>query len=293
MRIRPMTLDDIPAAERLSAVAFHDLDLRTQPPGFPPPELRSPDRAQAWVRRLRHLVEHDAPGCWVAEDDEGRIVGQSIATVREGLWGLSNYGVLPDLQARGIGKQLLEASLAYGDPTGPGIICASPDPRATRRYRLAGFAMHPAMMVHGTVDRQSLPALPDVRAGSAEDVDLLDAIDRKVRGAGHGPDFPVMMEQFGLKVLESGGSRGYAFHLADGSPYLLAATDVEAAQAVLWACLAESSGEEPVEFDNLTAPQQWAVDVGLAAGLAVHARGFVGLRNLEPPTPYIPSGHFL
>ena len=74
---------------------------------------------------------------------------------------------------------------------------------------------------------------------------------------------------------------------------MLAATDPQAAQSVLWACLAGSAEGSPVEFDNLTAPQQWAVDVGLAAGLTVHARGFVGLRNLAPPTPYIPSGHFL
>jgi GNAT superfamily N-acetyltransferase len=293
MRIRPMTPDDVPAAERLSAVAFHDLDVRTQPPGSPPPGLRSPQRATAWIRRLHHLVAQDAPGCWVAEDEDGRIVGQSIATMREGLWGLSNYAVLPDLQTRGIGKALLEASLGYGGPGGRGIICASPDPRATRRYRLAGFDMHPAISVRGTVQRAVLPSLPEVRFGSADDIDLLEAVDRKVRGASHGPDFPVMLEQFGLKVYDRSGSRGYAFHLADGSPYLLAATDVTAAQAVLWGCLAESSEAEPVEFDNLTAQQQWALDVGLAAGLAVYARGFVGLRDLAPPAPYIPSGHFL
>lgn len=108
-----------------------------------------------------------------------------------------------------------------------------------------GGGVDPAVAPLGRTGRAALPSLPAVRLGSADDIDLLEAVDRKVRGASHGPDFPVMIEQFGLKVYDREGSRGYAVHLADGSPYLLAATDVTAAQAVLWGCLAESSEAEP------------------------------------------------
>ena len=39
--------------------------------------------------------------------------------------------------------------------------------------------------------------------------------------------------------------------------------------------------------------QEWAVDVGLAAGMEVHGRGYLALRHMRPPMPYLPSGHFL
>jgi hypothetical protein len=44
---------------------------------------------------------------------------------------------------------------------------------------------------------------------------------------------------------------------------------------------------------NLTAEQEWAVDVGLAAGLELTNAGYVCLRGMRPPNPYIPSGMFL
>ncbi|MGO4756280.1 GNAT family N-acetyltransferase, partial [Streptomyces sp. 2MCAF27] len=44
---------------------------------------------------------------------------------------------------------------------------------------------------------------------------------------------------------------------------------------------------------SLTAEQEWAVDVGLAAGLELATQGYVCLRGMRPPTPYIPSSTFL
>jgi GNAT superfamily N-acetyltransferase len=44
---------------------------------------------------------------------------------------------------------------------------------------------------------------------------------------------------------------------------------------------------------DLTADQQWALDVGLIAGLDITNAGYVCLRGMRPPTPYVPSGAFL
>jgi hypothetical protein len=52
------------------------------------------------------------------------------------------------------------------------------------------------------------------------------------------------------------------------------------------------SGEE-ASVANLTAEQEWAVDVGLEAGLELSTRGYVALRGMRPPAPYIPDGAFL
>jgi len=287
-----MTYDDVPAVERVTAAAFYDLDVRTRPADWPTPEPRSPERAEPWLVRLAHLVEHDQPGCWVADDD-GTIVGVVAALLREGLWGLSTYAVQPGLQARGTGKALLDAALTYGDPAGLGIICGSHDPKAVRRYRLAGFDLHPAMLLWGEVRRAALPAVHGVRAGNVGDVDMLDAIDRQVRGAGHGPDHVLMATQHRLLVLEDGASRGYAYLYDAGVPYLLAATDAATSTRLLWAGLAEAPTGVPVDVQHLTSRHGWAIDVGLAAGLEVHNRGYLCYRAMDPPTTYLPSGHFL
>lgn len=181
-----MTYDDVPAVERVSATAFYGLDLATRGPNFPPPQLRPLDRAEPWMARIRHLLSHDSGGSWVAEDEAGAVVGIAVATLREGLWGLSSFAVLPEVQAKGIGKQLLDAALGYAPAGAPAMICSSSDPKAARRYRLAGFDLHPAMLMWGHVDRATIPALRDVREGTADDVELLDEVDRAARGHGHG-----------------------------------------------------------------------------------------------------------
>lgn len=48
-----------------------------------------------------------------------------------------------------------------------------------------------------------------------------------------------------------------------------------------------------VRVSDLTAEQQWAVEVGLATGLQVRNEGYLCLRGMRPPEPYIPSGAFL
>lgn len=290
-----MVYDDVPAVERITAEAFYQLDKLTRPANWPPPEPRPPERAEPWMARLRHLLHHDGAGCWVAVADDGDLVGCAAALLREGMWGLSTLAVVPDLQTRGIGSQLMQAALAYGPPgpEAPGFICSSHDPRAVRRYRLSGFNVYPTMPMWGAVSRASIPSLSHVRDGDDEDIDLLNDIDRACRGFAHGVDHEILVRQFALKVVDRGASRGYAYRYSMGAPYLLAATDPVAASYVMWATLAESNPDTPVDFGQLSSDQAWAIDVGLAAGLELHNRGYLALRGMAPPSPYIPSGHFL
>jgi hypothetical protein len=187
----------------------------------------------------------------------------------------------------------LDAALSYGSRESPGIISSSHDPRAVRRYRLAGFDIHPAMLMWGTVRRSAIPSLSGVREGSAEDIELLDEVDRISRGHGHGVDHKVMVTQWALRIYERGTSRAYAYLYPAGGPHLLAATDPDSARRVLWAALEHSDPDTPVDFHNVTAEQSWALDVGLEAGMELHNRGFLALRSMPVPAPYIPSGHFL
>ena len=150
-----MRPDDVPVAERLSSESFYELDVRTFQRDWPDPEPRPAHRGESWVARTRRLVDTDPGGCWVADGPEG-IVGAAVAYRRELMWCLATYAVRPGLQARGLGRPLLEAALTHGRGCLRGMISSSADPKAARRYHQAGFTLHPMMFLRGTVDRTAI-----------------------------------------------------------------------------------------------------------------------------------------
>ncbi|WP_115848795.1 GNAT family N-acetyltransferase [Thermasporomyces composti] len=294
MLIRPMTEDDIPAARTLAHQAMDQVRAATRSPGSPEPRTGdpSPEALSLWTRRAKHFLRHDPDGCWVADVD-GKVAGVAMALRRDKLWGLSAYFVHPNHQGAGIGKALLDAVLGYSRGCLRGIIISTEDPRAARRYRLAGFSLHPTIRVAGVVDRTSLPVVPGVREGGPGDRDLCDSVDRQVRGAAHGVDHEFLGGEYGLLVCDTLVGSGYCYVDANGSPVLLAATGRKIAQRLLWSALARSPENAQVRIDYLTAAQEWAVDVALTAGLSLRTEGYLCLRHMRPPAPYIPSGAFL
>ncbi|HJR37277.1 MAG TPA: GNAT family N-acetyltransferase [Nocardioidaceae bacterium] len=290
--IRPMRPDDVAAVERLTAEGFYDIDVRTRRPGWPEPTMRADAKADSWRRRMHHLLTHDPGGCWVADDDTG-VIGVAVALKRDLTWILATFVVRPGLQGRGVGKQLLDAALSYGDGCLRGMLAASEDPRAARRYRLADFTLHPTMFCRGRVARDLLPVVERVRDGSSSDIDLINSVDRQVRDAAHGVDHELLSTTHQLVVVERSTGSGYAYVEPGGGPYLLAATNRRTATDLLWETLAASSPDEPCTIGHISAPNEWAIDVGMAARLELHTSGYLGLRGMKPPMPYLPSGHFL
>jgi GNAT superfamily N-acetyltransferase len=287
-----MTQDDVIGVERLTAEAFYDLDVRTHRQHLPSPAPRSPEKSVNWQIRVRHMVEHDAAGCFVAEDASG-LIGASVSLRRELMWILATYVVKPGLQGRGVGRQLLDASLQHGRGCLRGLIAASEDPPAVRRYRMAGFTLHPAMYLLGRVPREVLPVVERVRAGSASDIDLMNSVDRQTREAAHGVDHELLTSMYRLVVVDRSTGSGYAYVEPGGGPYLLAATNRRTAADLLWETLAASSPERTVVVGHVTAVNEWAVDVGMAARMDLHTAGYLAMRRMKPPMPYLPSGHFL
>lgn len=285
-----MTGADVAAAERLSAEGFHELDTRMTPRSRPEPELRSAERAAAWVERTRHFLATDPGGSWVADDGSG-MVGFATSYTRELTWILATFVVRPGAQGRGTGRILMAAALHHGRGCLRGMLAASADPKATRRYRHAGFSLHPQMHLSGTVDRSRIPVVDRVREGSMGDVELMDSIDRRTRGSAHGPDHEVMLRQWRLAVSDTSTGSGYAYVSRNGEVALLAATNRRTATRLLWDALASSSG--PTTVGHVTAANEWAVDVGMAARLELHQEGYLGLRGMRPPTPYLHDGVFL
>lgn len=291
--IRPMQDHDVAAAEQLSDEGFYELDRRTFQRDWPEPERRTPSHSKTWMARTRHFLATDPGGSWVAEDD-GELVGFATSFNRELMWILATYVVRPGLQGQGIGAQLLAAALQHGQGCLRGMLSASSDPKAVRRYRLAGFSLHPQMFLRGVVDRSALPVVEKVRDGNAADFDLMDSIDRQTRGAAHGPDHELLLDNAArLVIADRTTGSGYVYVSDSGVPILLAATNRRTAADLLWESLASSPEGTTVDIGRITTANEWAVDVGMAARLDLHQTGYLALRNMKPPAPYLHHGALL
>jgi GNAT superfamily N-acetyltransferase len=287
--VRRLEDADLVATERASAATFLDGDRRTRRISDPEPQPRSTSASREWIERMRYFLAIDPAGCWIAAQND-EIVGFAISQNREGVWFLATYGVLPGHQGSGIGHRLMEAVLQHADGR-PGLFSSTVHPGATRRYRLAGFSLHPQLRMVGIVDRSTLPPVVGLRDGSAADLDWMDRLDRDLRGAGHGPDHRYMLNTSRLVVSDVRGEPGYVYIDGRGRAALLAAAHPETAKQLLWEALASSRDDTLVNC--ITTENEWAVDVGLAARLDIGQEGYLAVRGMRPPAPYLASGHFL
>ncbi|MFR9722324.1 GNAT family N-acetyltransferase [Streptomyces sp. MS19] len=249
----------------------------------------------AWHQRVtRHFAAADPEGCWLAEDAAGRPVGAALAGRRDTLWGLTLLAVVPEAREKGVGTELLRRSMAYARGALRGMVCAGTHPIAVRVFRRAGFALHPLMRMTGPVDasRLTVPDGPAIEGGAVHR-DLMDSVDRRLRGSAHGPDHEELLRHCRVVVADDLAGSGYCYLDGEGGVELLAATSRRIAVRLLASALHSLPPGATASIPRLTAEQEWAVDVGLAAGLSLHTGGFLCLRGMRPPRPYIPSAAFL
>jgi GNAT superfamily N-acetyltransferase len=280
--IRPMREDDAPAVDELCRrVLYHEV------PGEPEAERRARSLA-----RIEHLRATDPDGAWVAEQDAA-IAGVALALVRERVWGLSLFAVADEVQRRGVGRRLLDAALACAPDARGRIILSTEHPGAMRRYALAGLSLHPCVQAGGIPDRARIPDVAgQVEDAGAAGIPVADAVARHVRGAGHGRDLPLLLEnRCRLLTFED---RAFAVLGDFGVVPLLGGRDEEAATAVLAGAMAACPPGTTISLGFLTAGQQWAVRACLEAGLVLSPDGPVFLSgDIGPFAPYVPSGWFL
>ncbi|MCQ4081601.1 GNAT family N-acetyltransferase [Streptomyces sp. RB6PN25] len=292
MIVRPVrdSEEDAEVVRAIAAAAFGASDVLE---GEDAADEWTPERIARHHSRTRHIARSDRGGCWIVEDEAAGPLGTVLSTRREGLWGLSLFAVVPQAQHKGIGTALLARALDHGRGCLRGIICGSRHPMAARAYRRAGFTLHPTMRMSGTIDPAGLDA-PDgaVHGGTPRHRDLMDSVDRRIRGGAHGPDHEELMRHFRLFVVDDLAGSGYCY-LGGGKVELLAATSRRLATRLLATALLTVPEGERAQVQDVTAEQEWAVDVGLAAGLELVNAGYVCLRGMRPPSPYIPSGAFL
>ncbi|WP_329584054.1 GNAT family N-acetyltransferase [Kitasatospora sp. NBC_01250] len=282
---------DAETVRLIAAEAFGALGGAAGTGAGPAPTPAQIARHQA---RTRHLAGTDPQGCWLAEQD-GRAIGFALSMRREGMWILALTAVLPEFQGKGVGRLLLERAAEHGRACLRGMTTVSADPAAARRYRKAGFSLHPTMRLTGPVDRAGLldPGSIPVHPGNATHLELVDSIDRRLRGTAHGPDHRLMLAHYDeLLVADTVFGSGYCYRLG-GSVELLAATSKRLAVRLLREALARVPEDTGATVGFLTAEQEWAVDVGLELGLSLTNSGCLALRGMRPPVPYLPSGAFL
>lgn len=283
--VRPMAVEDVDAVGAVVRVAsvWEYEQAGTEPP--PPNTPEQQERARAGTRRF---IELDGAGAWVAEQD-GEIVGMAEAVRRGDFWGLAMLFVHPDSHNQGIGRRLIDKTLDYAEGSRVRMIMTSEDPKALRRYSAAGLAIHPAVQADGTVDRSTIPVDLPGREGSTDDLDLVRAVDASL-GRDRTDDVAfVVGSGASIDVIDDGPRRGFCVN-RDGKVVMLGATDDDTASALLWRSLAQSG--EKTELYCLTAGQDWAVRVALAARLSVKPGGPLFVSGMQPPGPWIPSGWY-
>jgi GNAT superfamily N-acetyltransferase len=171
-----MALDDVEAAMAVVEAA----DAAQAEAGQLPPRT-PPSDAQLEASRVGHarFVQRDGPGAWVAVS-EGQVVGVAESVRRESFWGLSMLFVHPEFQSRGVGGRLLEAAVGYAAGATQRMIQSSSDPRAMRRYFLAGLAMHPTAEMGGQPDRRAIPPSLPGRDGDEGDLELVAEVEAQL-----------------------------------------------------------------------------------------------------------------
>jgi GNAT superfamily N-acetyltransferase len=283
--VRPMKHPDIAGVAAVVEAANEQADRRAGRT----PEERTPEQRQAFARGMHRFVDRDPGGAWVAVDGD-TVVGMAEAVRRDSFWGLSMLFVRPEQQSTGLGRRLLDACMAYAEGADVRMILTSPDPRALRRYSLAGLAIHPAVEAEGVVDRTQIPTALPGRPGDASDLDLVAEVDSALRGSRAEDVGFLVGDGAGLEIVDHRGGRGFAVHRRNRLS-MLGATDDATAALLLWRVLAQTEGK--AEVWGMTAGQDWAVKVALAARMKVTGAGplFVGGRE-RPPGPWLPSGWY-
>lgn len=219
IRFRLASGDDLEATYEVFVAAADELHARTgRPPIDDTPQRRD------WALPFRtHALAHDPERFWVAEAED-RVVGFGIATLREHVWYLAALHVLPDYQARGVGRELLRRCLAAGGDS-PSVV-RTVISEAVQPISNALYARHrmyqwmPLIHATGAVPERLAETRLDHEAVSDEQaLDQLDSIDRVVLGLRRSIDHRYRINLPGLTCLLfrlGGASIGYAYVSGSG-----------------------------------------------------------------------------
>ena len=251
-------------------------------------QQRLPRNPESLTRAIRHFVATDPDGCWAAAagpgDERDALVAFGASYQRDWFWFLALLFVVPDHQATGVGRRILQACLPH-DASSPEVTLAtcveSIQPVSTALYARAGLVPRvPLYSLQGRPKPGRLPPLPrgvealTIPVGSADGRALDRAVaelDHDVLGY-HRPSEHAAWRADGrrLTLFRDGASRaalGYGYVREVGRIGPVAVRDPEDAPALLGHLLA-----------TLEPPGAWEVVVPGPFAAALIALLEAGLR---------------
>lgn len=198
-----------------------------------------------WQRRgplFDHLAE-TASQFWIAEV-EGKPIGYARAIQRGDMHELTEFFVLPGVQAQGIGRELLQRAYPMR-PDKTGVIIATQDTRALARYMKHGHTPR-FTAVYFQREPQYAPLDSDLGfyplQGQDWEAQALDELDRQVLEHERQVDHHwLQSDRQGFLYLRDGRPVGYGYQGSSFGPFaLLEASDYP---AVLAFAEAEAHGQ--------------------------------------------------
>lgn len=222
---RPARPDELPACAGIWRDGINDYIRRLNQPEVP-------EETGPLLRLYAHLQSTDPDRFVVATtadpgaDGGERIVAFAAAVERERLWFLSMCFVLPEVQARGVGRALLSAVAPSAAVTSRATATDSAQPISNALYASVGMVPRvPLLNLIGLPERaDAFGELPSgVVPVSFETIasespggdghrrlaDAVDALDRELLGAAHPQDH---------RFLRQESRRGWLYHGPDGTP---------------------------------------------------------------------------
>jgi GNAT superfamily N-acetyltransferase len=280
---RPLRREEIPEAAELFIVAVADLARRhgLQPASYLQPAVET---------LYGHLFE---TGVFHVAEDDGRIVGICCGVVRDQIWFLSMFWVLPEQRVQGLGRPLLEQVMAEAHARGARTLCtwSSIDFVAITSYlRLGMMPAGPVLTFSG--ECTTVPAEPEGVELRPLQAEVAGAIDAVVRGTPRPLDHAFFRAREGsAQQLERDGKPVGYFYASQGVIGPAAWLEPRDAPLVLAAALREAQRQEPKVRLMIPGSNQAALAAALAAGLklsgAAHFMTSAPFGRLEQ---YLPSG---
>jgi GNAT superfamily N-acetyltransferase len=219
VHIRPGTPNDTEQCHRLLWRAITDLATRQGTP--------LEGTADDWwpsFEPLSGFLSRSYAEWWVAEGSDSRtLIGYARSIERGGLFELTEFFVLPDQQARGVGRALLQRAFPAGRGEVRSII-ATTDVRALARYYGAGVAAQFPFLTLArppAADARAASNLETVRIGDCDATVLsqLLAIERAVLDYDRGEAELrwLLQSREGYLYRRDGRDIGYAFIGSEGA----------------------------------------------------------------------------
>jgi GNAT superfamily N-acetyltransferase len=281
---RSLRREEVPIAAELFLISLAELARKH---GLPAPLSYTPASV---VPGYEHLFE---TGIFEVAELDGKIVGIAAAVVRDAIWYLAMFWVLPEHKLKGIGRPLLERVRRLGDEQGASVRCvwSSIDFTAIASYlKLGMMPAGPIFTFSGPLEKPPL-APPEARLREL-DAQQANAIDRVVRGAVRERDHAFWrrrgMLAYQLEIEH--GVAGY-FYVKDGVIGPAAWLDATSGDALLSHALQQASSQAAEVKLVALGVNQTAIRQATTAGLRlVSASHFLSSAVIGKLDCYLPSG---